>query len=148
LLLFRFVAAPVFSLNSKTMQKRLFTVREANELLPFLSSKLRDLRRVHEELSARGSETPSSQEIMLRGGTFVPPQYLALVSKLQSLVEEICGSGCHLKDLDSGLVDFPTLWEGREVYLCWKLGEPHVGYWHEIEAGFAGRQSLEIEPEA
>jgi hypothetical protein len=130
------------------MQKRLFTVKEANDLLPFLSSKVRDLRRVHQELSACAGETPSSQEILLRGGSFVPPRYLALVGKLQILVEEICGCGCHLKDLDSGLVDFPTLWEGREVYLCWKLGEPHVGYWHEIEAGFAGRQSLEIEPGA
>jgi hypothetical protein len=130
------------------MQKRLFTVREANELLPFLSSRVSDLRRVHQELAAHGPETPSSQEIMLRGGTRVPPQYLELVSKLQSLVEDICGCGCHLKDLDSGLVDFPTLWEGREVYLCWKLGEPDVGYWHEIEAGFAGRRSLEIEPGA
>ncbi len=130
------------------MQKRFFTVKEANELLPFLSSRVRDLRGVHQELSVRCAEAPSSQEIMLRGGTQVPPRYLALVAKLQCLVEDISACGVHLKDLDSGLVDFPTLWEGREVYLCWKLGEPHVGYWHEIEAGFAGRQSLEAEPEA
>src|SRR5262245_45674660 len=130
------------------MQKRFFTVGEANELLPFLSSKVSDLRRVHQDISARGAEVPSSQEIMFRGGSPVPPHYLALVAKLQTLVEDICACGVHLKDLESGLVDFPTLWEGREVYLCWKLGEPSVGYWHEIEAGFAGRQSLEAEPEA
>ncbi len=130
------------------MQKRFFTVREANELLPFLSPRVTDLRGVHRELSARCAQAPSSQEIMLNGGTLVPKHYLALVSKLQSLVEDISACGCHLKDLDSGLVDFPTLWEGREVYLCWKLGEPYVGYWHEIEAGFAGRQSLEAESEA
>ena len=128
------------------MNKRFFTVREANELLPFLSSRVRDLRLVHQELQARVGEAPSSQEITLRGGTFVPPRYLSLLSSLQSLVEDICYRGCHLKDLDSGLVDFPTIWEGREVYLCWKLGEPSVSYWHELEAGFAGRQSLEIEP--
>jgi hypothetical protein len=85
---------------------------------------------------------------MFRGGTLVPPRYVALVTDLQCLVEDIHSCGCHLKDLDSGLVDFPTLWEGREVYLCWKLGEPRVGYWHELEAGFAGRRSLETEPEA
>ncbi len=130
------------------MQNRLFTVREANELLPFLSSRVVHLRLVHQELVARGANVPSSHEIMVRGGTLVPPRYVALVSNLQCLVEDISSCGCHLKDLDSGLVDFPTLWEGREVYLCWKLGEPHVGYWHEIEAGFAGRRSLEIEPEA
>ncbi len=130
------------------MQKRFFTVREANELLPFLSSTVRDLRLVHQELRARCAESPSSQEIMLRGGMSVPPRYVLLLSNLQSLVEDIRSRGCHLKDLDSGLVDFPTLWEGREVYLCWKLGEPCVGYWHEIEAGFAGRKSLENDPES
>ena len=130
------------------MQNRLFTVREANELLPFLSSRVLDLRLLHQELLARGADVPSRQEIMFRGGTLVPPRYVALVTDLQCLVEDITSCGCHLKDLDSGLVDFPTLWEGREVYLCWKLGEPHVGYWHEIEAGFAGRRSLENEPEA
>jgi hypothetical protein len=130
------------------MQKRFFTVREANELIPLLSSKVRDLRLVHQELRARCASIPSSQEILLRGGTMVPPRYLALLSNLQSLISEIHSHGCHLKDLDSGLVDFPTLWEGREVYLCWKLGESRVGYWHELEAGFAGRQSLEVEPES
>jgi hypothetical protein len=143
----RFVGSRCFSLNSKTMQKRFFTVQEANELLPFLSSRVQDLRLVHRQLSAHCAEIPSSQEILLRGGTLVPPRYLALLTRLQCLVEDISSCGCHLKDLDSGLVDFPTIWEGREVYLCWKLGEPHVGYWHEIEAGFAGRRSLEIEPE-
>ncbi|MGH9321164.1 MAG: DUF2203 domain-containing protein [Vicinamibacteria bacterium] len=129
------------------MQKRFFTVGEANELIPFLSTRVRDLRLLHQELLLRGADAGSSQEMMLRGGTPVPARYLSLLCNLQNLVEDICSHGCHLKDLDSGLVDFPTLWEGREVYLCWKLGEPHVGYWHEIEAGFAGRQSLEIEPD-
>ncbi len=129
------------------MQKRLFTVREANELLPFLSSRVRDVRLVHRELLAHCASAPSSQDITLRGGTLVPPRYVALLTNLQCLLEDIRARGCHLKDLDSGLVDFPTLWEGREVYLCWKLGEPSVGYWHEIEAGFAGRRSLEVEPE-
>jgi hypothetical protein len=130
------------------MQKRFFTVREADELLPYLSSKVRDLRILHQELVARCASAPSSQEIMLRGGTRVPLRYLALLSNLQSVLEDISSRGCHLKDLDSGLVDFPTIWEGREVYLCWKLGEPKVAYWHEIEAGFSGRRSLEVEPES
>ena len=68
-----------------------------------------------------------------------------LLTRFQALVEAICDEGCFLKDLDSGLVDFPTLWEGREVYLCWKLGEPEVEHWHEIEAGFAGRRSLKAD---
>jgi hypothetical protein len=126
--------------------KRFFTVKEANELLPFLSAKMRDLRVVDRELRLRSSQLPSGDEIALRGGTLVPPRYLFLIASLQSLHDEITAHGCHLKDVESGLVDFPTLWEGREVYLCWKLGETQVGYWHEIEAGFAGRQLLEREP--
>src|SRR3990172_11416269 len=64
----RFGPTPVFSLNSKTMQNRLFTVREANELLPFLSSRVLDLRLLHQELLARGADVPSSQEITFRRG--------------------------------------------------------------------------------
>ena len=126
--------------------KHLFTVREANELIPFLSDKLEELRRAHQKLEVWSKDAPSQQEIALRGGMLADPRYVALLTRLQTLVDDICSEGCHLKDLESGLVDFPTLWEGREVYLCWKLGESEVGHWHEIEAGFAGRQSLKSDP--
>lgn len=126
--------------------KRLFTVQEANDLIPFLSNKLRELRLVHGKLEIWSSGVPSQQDITLQGGMLAKPQYVSLLTRLQALVDEICSEGCYLKDLESGLVDFPTLWEGREVYLCWKLGEAEVGHWHEIEAGFAGRRSLNGDP--
>lgn len=126
--------------------KRLFTVQEANELIPFLSTRLDELGRVHQKLVVWSSDAPSQQEITLSGGMLADPRYVALLTRLQTLVEDICSEGCHLKDLESGLVDFPTLWEGREVYLCWKLGESEVGHWHEIEAGFAGRRALNNDP--
>ena len=126
--------------------KRLFTVQEANELIPFLSNKLHEIRNVHGKLETWACDAPSQQEITLRGGMLADPQYVTLLTRLQALVDEICSEGCYLKDLESGLIDFPTLWEGREVYLCWKLGETEVGYWHEIEAGFAGRRSLNGDP--
>jgi hypothetical protein len=72
----------------------------------------------------------------------VNARYFYLICRLQSLVSEIGAEGCEIKDLEGGLIDFPTIWEGREVFLCWKLGEPEVGHWHEIDDGFAGRQSL------
>jgi len=127
-------------------ETRLFTVREANELIPFLSSRLHELQGVHDALTAASATVPAQQEIALRGGMPADPGYFDSLTRLQTLVEEICEEGCHLKDLESGLVDFPTLWEGREVYLCWQLGENEVGHWHEIEAGFSGRQSLKSEP--
>ena len=75
-------------------------------------------------------------------------RFVGLMEALHQELASITTAGIEIKDLDTGLCDFYSLREGREVYLCWKLGEPHVGYWHEIEAGFAGRQSLEIEPGA
>lgn len=127
--------------------KRLFTVQEANELIPFLSQKLHELRLVHGKLRVWSNDAPSQNDVTVRGGMAADPQYVAFLTRFQGLVEEICSEGCYLKDLESGLVDFPTLWEGREVYLCWKLGEPEVEHWHEIEAGFAGRRSLKNDPD-
>lgn len=131
------------------MEKRFFTVNEANELIPFLSDRLTRIRRTHGELGELSAREPlDPEEITLRGGTPVHGRYLSLVSSLHSDVTEICSRGCQLKDLESGLIDFPTIWEGREVYLCWKLGETRVGFWHEVEAGFSGRQALELEPDS
>jgi len=58
-------------------------------------------------------------------------------------VERVQSYGCQLKDMEMGLIDFPAIRDGREVYLCWKLGEEQIGYWHDVEAGYAGRQPLE-----
>ena len=57
-------------------------------------------------------------------------------------MEAIHALGCELKHVDQGLIDFPALREGREVYLCWRLGEPTIGWWHDLDTGFAGRQPL------
>jgi len=141
-----FTSAILATLILAMDEKHLFTVREANELIPFLSDKLEELARVHQKLEVWSKDAPSQQEITLRGGMLVDPRYVALLTRLQNLVDDICSAGCYLKDLESGLVDFPTLWEGREVYLCWKLGETEVGHWHEVEAGFAGRRSLKNDP--
>jgi hypothetical protein len=88
---------------------------------------------------------------MLLGGSF--PSYRELAGKkaehdqaaqeLMKVVEAIQETGCVVKDLEVGLVDFPTLLRGQEVYLCWKLGEEHIGYWHGLEEGFAGRKPLD-----
>ena len=64
------------------------------------------------------------------------------IDRLRNLVQKINDSGILLKDPERGLVDFPTLWEGREVYLCWLIGETKIQFWHEVDAGFGGRQPL------
>lgn len=64
---------------------------------------------------------------------------------LKSALEKITELGCQLKDADTGLVDFPTLYKDREVYLCWRLGETGISFWHYIEDGFRGRQAIDRE---
>ena len=64
------------------------------------------------------------------------------LDRLQALVEELGEVGCELKDYQMGLVDFIGRHKGRDVYLCWKLGESKVNYWHELQTGFNGRQPV------
>jgi hypothetical protein len=131
------------------MDKRFFTVLEANELIPFLTERLPRLRSIYLGLKLNSDKhTPNLQDVLVRGGIPVHVGYLHLMGQLQGLTTEICSQGCHVKDPDCGLVDFPTIWEGREVYLCWQLGEQEVSFWHEVDAGFAGRQPLKKDPPA
>ena len=65
--------------------------------------------------------------------------------RLKKAAEDIHELGCYIKDLDIGLVDFPTLFRGEEVYLCWKLGEPGIAFWHGTQEGFAGRKAIDQE---
>ncbi len=69
--------------------------------------------------------------------------YTPSVDTLNGYVEELAAVGAELKDYDLGLIDFPAMHEGREVCLCWKHGESDILAWHEVDTGFAGRQSIE-----
>jgi hypothetical protein len=62
--------------------------------------------------------------------------------RMRELQEELAQLGVELKDFFIGLIDFRSMQDGREVYLCWKLGEPDVGHWHELDAGYAGRRPI------
>ena len=125
------------------MDRRFFTVLEANELIPFLTERLRQLHSIYQGLKSNVKDhTPNLHDVIVQGGIPVDTAYLHLVGRIQGITSEICSQGCQVKDLGSGLIDFPTVWEGREVYLCWKLGEQEVSFWHEVDAGFGGRQLL------
>jgi len=62
---------------------------------------------------------------------------------LRNAIESVQELGCVVKDLDIGLIDFPTLFRGEEVYLCWKLGEPVIAFWHGVDEGFRGRKAID-----
>ncbi|MCL6544199.1 MAG: DUF2203 domain-containing protein [Bryobacteraceae bacterium] len=131
-----------------------FTIWEAEDLLEQLSEPLRQAITERAELSALESRIQEeARKVFLSGGAVVNQAEAVrlrlrrdtLARRLQETVHLIQKHGCLIKDLDIGLLDFPTLYQGREVYLCWKLGEESIQYWHEVEDGFRGRRPVDAD---
>ena len=127
--------------------ERYFTVAEANALLPTLLPHVTRLVGAWRSLSAAQQEVVAILERKSRADVGGPPltQAAADIICAQNAMVAIQAFGVDLKDPATGLLDFPALRDGVEVYLCWRYGEPKVGFWHPIETGFAGRQPLEEE---
>jgi hypothetical protein len=134
------------------MPDRYFDRDEAEELLPMIATALVVAREQKQEMDRLERDlSQAAAKIMMLGGWLPPHRELAekralreqAKEKVTQAINEIHETGCVVKDLDEGLVDFPTLRDGQEVYLCWKLGEEHIGYWHGLTEGFAGRKPLE-----
>ena len=118
----------------------MFTVEEANALLPWLRAllpRLRDARQVVFRAAERIRETAPAD-----GGGAVGQEYWDAVTTLRRGLEELSERSIILRDPESGLVDFPSVRDGEPVLLCWRLGEDRIGFWHEPQSGFAGRRSL------
>ena len=129
---------------------RHFTPEEANAALEQVRPLVEQLVAGREE-HARAVERQEELEQKIRGnGGGIPPAELAsataevdgIARRLARLVDEITSHGAQVKDLDSGLIDFPALHRGETVLLCWQLGEEEIAWWHRIEDGFAGRRPL------
>jgi hypothetical protein len=134
------------------MADKYFNREEAEELLPVIGQFLESARQQKRSLDSITAEIANAAlQIMMLGGSLPPfaeinrkkTQRDKLAEQLAQKVEEIQQTGCLVKDVDMGLVDFPSLRGGEEIYLCWKLGEARIGYWHGIEEGFAGRKPLD-----
>ena len=124
-------------------EKRYFTLEEANACIPELVDEISLLRAIRNLLAGLHAEiTPLLEVVSSNGGSKHTAALLRATTRFQEVLDRIADRGCHLKGLDPGLVDFPHLRDGREVYLCWRMGENHIRYWHEIEDGFDGRQPL------
>jgi hypothetical protein len=122
---------------------RHFTPDEANALLPRLKPLLRQLRDAKEELTDAEAHEILSEAASGNGGGEPGRQVGVAFLEVRRLLETLEVAGIVLKDIDRGLVDFPALLDGREVFLCWELGEDEVGHWHDLEAGYRGRQPLD-----
>jgi hypothetical protein len=129
-----------------------FTLDEAQSLLPVLESLLK--RAIEVRSSAQSVESDLNnlaQRIFLSGGMRVNPASVTrqraemeeLMKQAQESIAEIDAIGVQVKDLDSGLLDFPCRIDDQVVLLCWQMGEPAIGFWHTVEAGFQGRQPVD-----
>ncbi|MBI4473352.1 MAG: DUF2203 domain-containing protein [Acidobacteria bacterium] len=131
-------------MSTEEREERVFTLAEANSLLPRLRSILEGIGDVWVRVKELHPEIQKARDAATYDG-YSPYGviYVESVSHLMMLLQQIRGMGVHLKDLDKGLCDFPYMRNGRMVYLCWHLGEDAIEYWHDIEAGFAGREPLD-----
>ena len=134
-------------------EKRFFTVAEANQRLPLVRvivddivSLFLDVQERRERLAdllqrdpirAKRPSTPYSEELEQ-----MDAEIKADIDRLNGFAHELAALGVELKDPNIGLCDFPTLVDGHEAYLCWKLGEPEVEFWHELHTGVQGRKAI------
>ena len=134
--------------------QRFFTLQQAEEVLPGVEAAIREAISLKTEYEQAEAEWHGfSQRVAVMGGVRMDRAQAmeqkhrreAAASALKQAIENIQEFGCLVKDLDIGLVDFPTLFQGEEVYLCWKLGEAGIRFWHGIHEGFRGRKPIDAE---
>ena len=125
-----------------------FTLEEANATIPYVRRIVEDIVAEYDtwrdcilryevvaaESEADGGETEEQGQLRV--------EVDSIAKRITALIDELTQVGCIFKGLDGGLVDFQARREGRDIYLCWRLEEPEIRYWHELEGGFAGRQPV------
>jgi hypothetical protein len=120
--------------------RRHFTLAQANALRPWVAARVRRLRFARDELGY--ADDPSGRSGIATGGSWPGRRYAVAAVTLLLTLEELDRLDIVVRDADRGLVDFPALRDGEEIYLCWLVGEPQIGHWHPLEAGFLGREPL------
>ena len=133
--------------------EKIFSVDEANRLLPQVKSLIEQLQGLHASILKTDHELTRLSEQLAAGNGYpiqeikkeierLTQHQLDLVQAFESAVKQLEEIGCHLKDLNQGLVDFYAVREGELVFLCWRFGEDRIGFWHRVEDGFPGRRPL------
>ena len=121
---------------------RHYSVEQANASLPFVAERLEQLRSARLQLEDAEAREALGEAAPANGGggpgRVVSEGFLGL----QRAIGELQAMEIVLRDLERGLVDFPALRDGREIYLCWEEGEQEVGFWHDVDSGYAGREPL------
>lgn len=139
------MAAPGFftpqrSAGSRPVRR--FTLDMANKALPLVKRIVADIVQAHATVS--GCREMMERTTAAKDVKSVQKELDLAVARLEELVDELSNVGVEMKDYERGLVDFIGRHEGRDVYLCWKLGEERITHWHELNAGFAGRKPISL----
>ena len=124
------------------LHQRHWTLDQANALLPIVGDTVRRLQEARRRLVERGYDSDLAERADTTGGAWPGTEHARAAVEVALGFERLERLDLVVRDLERGLVDFPSLIDGREVYLCWLLDEPAVGHWHGVEAGFAGRRPL------
>ncbi len=123
---------------------KIFTLQEANETLNTIRPLMEEVQTIRRKILEKQPETWTTIEKSVgNGGNRTLSRMVKDFERLDALIHGILDTGVQIKDINTGLLDFSALKEGREVYLCWMYGEGEIAYWHEVDAGFAGRQPIE-----
>ena len=130
-------------------EAKIFTVEEANELIPLLSELIAELQDKRDEVAEAEVEVDARELIGVSHSPGSDQEFEQLMAKHRVLVDEFYGLvdaihsyGCFLKDVDLGLIDFHGVLEGQVVFFCWHLGEERINFWHEVETGYSDRKPL------
>lgn len=123
---------------------RYFTLQQAQETLATIRPLMDEIQAIRKEILARQPDVwPVVEKSAGNGGNQTASKLVQEFERLDALIHQVQDTSVLFKDINLGLLDFPALKSGREVYLCWKYGEDDIAFWHEIDAGYAGRQPIE-----
>jgi len=123
---------------------RYFTLSEANQALTTIRPLMDEIQPIRQKILINQPEAWTAIEKSVgNGGSRALSAIVQDFERLDVLVHHILDTGVLIKDINIGLLDFPALKDGREVYLCWQHGEADIAYWHEVEAGYSGRQPID-----
>jgi hypothetical protein len=123
---------------------RYFTLPEANETLDLIRPLMDEIQQIRRKIQQEQPDVwPAVVKSAGNGGNRALSRMVLDFERLEVQVHRIQDMGVLIKDVNLGLLDFPALRQGHEVYLCWQYGEGTIAFWHEVEAGFAGRQPIE-----
>ena len=123
--------------------KKLFTLDEANAFVPQLLDLVPKIQKLSVSLNNNFPDIKNARDkAKWNGGSDQGVDYINTVLKYNDLMRKIEEMGCEVKGIREGLIDFPSLREGREVYLCWRMPEKEILFWHDLNAGFTGRKPI------